>query len=255
MNVIMKPRRPERKSQRSSPSLFFVGPDNPLQPQEMLKNSTSASNAMEVSLGKFLLVYFRPQIQPHRTMISPMKKMNLLWATALLLLAFSSCESPSQETEQATAEETEAVEEGIDKMKWMAATDSLRIFIETAAANLQPIELSTQGTRAKIAQKWSKIHYYAQEGEVVRIKTYPHEGISERTEEFYFSNGQLILAVIEDRGLEAEESIDKMYYFHEGQPIGDKHMNEEAEYGIRQGEAEELLQEAREYLDLFATMP
>ena len=77
---------------------------------------------------------------------------------------------------------------------------------EIESLQIAPVELSTESLREKIKQKWSKIHVYVQNGNVVKIKTYPYAGISKRTEEFYANKDGLLLVVIEDNG---EETNDK----------------------------------------------
>jgi len=140
----------------------------------------------------------------------------------------------------------------LDKPVLLQEIKDMRKEIETWSKQSEPITLSTDSLRAKTKQKWFKIHIYSKDGEVQRIKTYPHEGISDRTEEFYFSEGELILAVIEDNGsTKAEaEMADKMYFFHAGKLIGEEKGVNEKEYAIESSDAEELLQEAAEYLDL-----
>jgi uncharacterized protein YcfL len=121
----------------------------------------------------------------------------------------------------------------------------------------EPIIIETATLREKIKQKWQKIHFYIIDNQVVRIKTYPYNQISTRTEEFYLKNNELILAIIEDDGSverkKGEELIDKMYYYHQGEIIKESKFKDEAEYGIRNSDAEELMQEVREYIDVFNT--
>ncbi|MCS7077818.1 MAG: hypothetical protein NZ455_14000 [Bacteroidia bacterium] len=139
------------------------------------------------------------------------------------------------------------VEDLVDKI------DKKRAEIE--GLNLKPIEVNTNTLREKVKQKWSKIHYYVQDGKVVRIKTYPHANVSKRTEEFYLDNSTLILAVIEDNGDnkkgEPKEKLDKMYYYDNGKFIKEIKNNSEAEFNIKQSDAEELLIECNEYLEVF----
>ena len=140
-----------------------------------------------------------------------------------------------------------------DVQSRVAQIDARREVIEDM--RLQRHELSASDLRAKVAQKWSKLHVYTDDDTVLRIKSYPHEGISERTEEFYFTQGQLILAVIEDEGIDPngneDEDVDKMYYFDSEQVIFERRDDDEAEYGNLETDGMELLQEAREYLELF----
>lgn len=63
------------------------------------------------------------------------------------------------------------------------------------------------------------------------------------------------MAVIEDNGSgergKVAETIDKMYYFHNEEVILEKSNELEKEYSIRNSDAEELLKEVNEYLEIF----
>ncbi len=164
----------------------------------------------------------------------------------------------SEESEEIILDES-IVEEEIEA-KADLDVDSVVALIDAQRAKLEAMEgtgmsLSTEGMRAKIAQKWSKIDFYTDDkGAVVRVKTYPYPGISKRTEEFYYDGVNLLLAVIEDDGSTPrteEAEVDKMYYFYEWEPIKEVRKNGESEQGIRESDAEELLVEAREYLRIY----
>lgn len=119
----------------------------------------------------------------------------------------------------------------------------------------EPVSIETVNLKAKIKQKWSKIHFYSKGSQVVRIKTYPHDNISQRTEEFYLDNEELILAVIEDDGSgekgKTADEIDKMYFYYDGALVKELSNANEKEYSIKNSEAEELEQEVKEYLDIY----
>lgn len=184
---------------------------------------------------------------------------------ALLLLtvvALFSCNNQSEVvTEEAPAEteldntQAEVLEQPLDTNLLVNTIDNKRLEIEAQLEQIEKVEIDTDSLRPKIAQKWDKVHYYLQDGKVVRIKTYPYEGISTRTEEFYFNDGELILVTIEDDGLgnpgKEKGMIDKMYYFHQGLFLTEYNSSKEREYGIKESESEELMQEAQEYLDIF----
>jgi hypothetical protein len=63
-----------------------------------------------------------------------------------------------------------------------------------------------------------------------------------------------VLAVIEDDGSASrmEEKAEKMYYYHHGKVVREVGNPKESEYSIKESDAEELLQEAREYLDILS---
>ena len=127
--------------------------------------------------------------------------------------------------------------------------------IETNLKSFQKKSLSTKDLRAQIKQKWSTIDFFTEKSQIVRIKSYPYKQISQRTEEFYFQNGKLMLAFIEDEGLKfigkENKRVGKTYYFFNDAVIKEQNQTSEKETTIRSSDSERLLQEAKEYLDLF----
>ncbi len=141
-------------------------------------------------------------------------------------------------------------------------TDSLVQVIEKERerieSNLKSFKqkiLPTKDLRAQIKQKWSKIEYYTENDQIVRIITLPYEKIVPRTEEFYFQKGILILAFINDEGLKyigkEDKRVGKAYYFSGDAVIKEDNRTNEKETSIRTSDGERLLQEAKEYLELF----
>jgi hypothetical protein len=127
--------------------------------------------------------------------------------------------------------------------------------IENRLTSLQKKSLPTKDLRAQIKQKWSKLDFYSDNNQIVRIKSYPYEKISHRTEEFYFQNGKLMLAFIEDEGFpyvgKSDKRVGKTYYFFDDTFINEVNPTNEKETTIRSSDGERLLQEAKEYLELF----
>lgn len=189
---------------------------------------------------------------------NPIMKKVSLFLLALSFIGLQSCQNsnPTETTDDEGSEEmvVEEVIEGpaLDLEAEVAKIDALREEIEAWSKANAGEEISTENMRAKVKQKWSKIHVYRNAaGEVVRIKTYPYAEISARTEEFYFQGGNLVLAAVEDNGLaEGEENFDKLYYYKDGEPIHEVKGNDEPEYSIKESDAEELMQEANEYLKM-----
>ena len=186
------------------------------------------------------------------------------------LLAMTACNNTSQSSEAQETSPTEQQDESsmtdesmeeevkADYSAEVASIDQSRESIETAAESITPVEVSTNELREQIKQKWKKIHFYAKDGKVIRVKTYPYNEISKRTEEFYFENGQLILAVIEDDGDGAmhgreKAEMSKMYYYKDGKQIYEVNNTSEEETSIRHSDGERLLQEAEEYLEVYDT--
>lgn len=177
---------------------------------------------------------------------------------ALLLLTgiVFSCNSSQEKHAETATTETEQ-KQSLDTDSLVQVINQKRIEIENGLG--EAMSVSTAELREKIKQKWEKIHFYTKDNQVVRIKTYPYAKVSTRTEEFYLDNGRLILAVIEDKGEapkgEALDQLDKVYYFHEDAPIFEKHKEAEGEYSVRNSDAEELLTEVKEYLEIFQKQP
>lgn len=191
------------------------------------------------------------------TMSITMNRFLLGFLSGTLFFLLLSCnpastETNSDETNNAeSAEETETPNVNVDSI--VNVIDDYRSAVESSVS--EPVEVSTADLREKIKQKWEKIHFYTQDGQVVRVKTYPYADITNRTEEFYFRNGDLLLVVIEDDGTgdrgKAKDQLDKMYYYDQGEPMEEVNASGEGEYSIRKSDAEELMQEAREYLEIF----
>ena len=179
------------------------------------------------------------------------------FAIVAFTILFSSCnqtkETKKEEVDTVITEQETTKEPEVDREALVLSIDTKRTEIEAAAD--APLEISTKDLREKVKQKWEKIHFYTYNDTIVRIKTYPYTAISKRTEEFYFDNGTLILAVIEDNGSgergKVAETVDKMYYFHNEEVILEKSNELEKEYSIRNSDAEELLKEVNEYLEIF----
>jgi hypothetical protein len=63
-------------------------------------------------------------------------------------------------------------------------------------------------------KEWSKIHTYTDGDQLKRMKLYPSDG-SQRTEEFYYKDGNLVFAFLEENGLGKEN--------HDANAKGDKY--------------------------------
>ena len=158
------------------------------------------------------------------------------------------------ETPVVEVEETETEISDGQKQEMVQKIDAQKADIEAQIKDAKPMELKTTDLREQLKQKWEKIHFYAANGQLIRVKTYPYEKISKRTEEFYFQDGNLILAVIEDDGTgeagKEKEKLSKLYYFSEGKPVHEINNTNETEYSVRESDAERLLEEANEYVKL-----
>jgi hypothetical protein len=181
--------------------------------------------------------------------------MKLLTVLVLAGLAVSCGNAPKEEAPETASEVMEQpaeqpAEEQVDKLAVIKDVDTYREGIEASLTDEMRKRVTTENMRAQVRQKWATVDFYMNEsGELVRVKTYPHEGISERTEEFYFKGGALVCAVIEDAGM--AEGADagtngKLYYYMNGEPVAEVNTTGEAELSVRDSDAERLLQEANE---------
>lgn len=175
----------------------------------------------------------------------------LMFALFLVASCANNAENQADSSAEATENEQEATAEDLNVDSLQTSIESYRVNIEDNLDNYERQEMSTEGMREQISQKWAMIHYYMDGDELVRVKTYPHEETSTRTEEFYFQDGELVCAVIEDDGLseQGKESDlkGKAYYYHDGTAIAEMNNTGETEYSIRDSDAERLMQEAKEY--------
>jgi hypothetical protein len=157
--------------------------------------------------------------------------------------------------QQTSSEETESIAQ-VENTLTVEDIDNVRKKVESS--EIKPIEVTTSNLREKIKQKWSKIHFYVEDNVIVKVKTYPHEQISKRTEEFYANKDGLVLVVIEDNGDgskgKPKSEIDKMYYFSNGKLIHEHTKGNEKEFNIKESDAEELLSEFNEYIELFKNL-
>lgn len=108
------------------------------------------------------------------------------------------------------------------------------------------LELKTSAANEDTKQKWEKVDGYYDGDKLVRIQTYPHKGISERTEEFYVMDGKLVFAFIQDKGPKHEGKDTgepgKEFYFDNGKLI--KYNNTSGEK-VKDEDAEKKMYEAK----------
>ncbi|MGB4857845.1 MAG: hypothetical protein WBP11_00805 [Dokdonella sp.] len=145
-----------------------------------------------------------------------------------------------------------------ERDQMIASITQERIAIEARKDQLTRKEMSTEKLNERIKQKWSKLDFYSDNGKLLRIKSYPHPNISTRTEEFYFRDGQLMLAYVEDDGTRPEAGAvhtkGKEYYYSAGHFVAERNLSGEKEHGIRNSDEEGLEAEALEYQNIFKSL-
>lgn len=182
-----------------------------------------------------------------------MKNNKIIIGLLAATLGLTSCGgTKKQDTEKKDSNQQKEV---VSKEISMSVEKIDQFRTETEALSIKPIEVLSTNLREKTKQKWSKIHFYVNNDVVVKIKTYPYKEISKRTEEFYANKTGLLLAVIEDNGEGAKgkpkNEIDKLYYFNGDKLIKELTKGGEKEFNVRNSDAEELLVEFKEYMDIY----
>ncbi len=182
-----------------------------------------------------------------------MKKIKIILGIMIAAIGLSSCNSNKNNTEVKIETEKEVSTTPTKNLISVEEIDKTRSEIESL--KLSPFEIPTTGLREKIKQKWSKIHFYVQNGIVVKVRTYPYLQITKRTEEFYANKDGLLLAVVEDNREGHEDNdqneMDKMYYYSNGKLIKELKKEKELEYTIKESDAEELISEFNEYIEIY----
>jgi len=183
------------------------------------------------------------------------------------LAIFSSCGNNTGEKQDVTRTDSitaAAKPDSVSDASLVDKSEAMKASIETMAPSLvrQEIVLKNSTASAAIKQKWMKMDVYRDSaGAVRRIKLYPHSGISERGEEFYYDHEQMFFVFIADVDKKEMENHD------EGQPGKEFHFagNRLVKYDDKSGdketnEAEErsmyetsLPLEAKEFLALAKT--
>lgn len=144
-------------------------------------------------------------------------------------------------------------------MQIRSEIEEYREKIENTIDQLERNSIELSEARTEISQDWEKLDYYSDNDNVVRIKTYPHESKRAKTEEFYFNDGELVFALVEEEGAGKKGSEGEAYggafYYDNGKlivsmnvPESDSEMMDEdmMELGTK------LQEEAKSYLELIA---
>lgn len=193
-----------------------------------------------------------------------------------LATALFACTSPQSETDSdmengadTTANDTVSAEmmqeSEIDTtaernaMQIRSEIEKYRERIENTIDQLDQKSITLSEARAELSHDWEKLDYYSDNENVVRIKTYPNEEKKARTEEFYFIDGELVFAMVEEEGVGKKgnegETSGSAFYYDEGKlivsrnaPEADGEMMDEEmmELGTK------LQEEAQMYLELIA---
>jgi hypothetical protein len=175
------------------------------------------------------------------------------------LITFSACNKEPQKTE--VDKEKPKTEQTL-KVNTDELVGKISKFRTDTEAKLEKltrkvIMLEGAGVTEDIHQKWEKMDVYNDGDKLVRIQAYPHKGVSERTEEFYFMDGKLVFVTIKDKGTEVKEGKDagmgKEFYFDNDKLI--KYVNNSGEESKNLDEEKKVYEtklpyEAKEFLGI-----
>ncbi|MEO6611717.1 MAG: hypothetical protein ABIT05_02250 [Chitinophagaceae bacterium] len=139
-------------------------------------------------------------------------------------------------------------------------SEKMKASVEAMAPSLIKQELLLKDAKASesVKQEWMKMDIYKDgSGAIRRIKLYPHQGVSERSEEYYFNNEKLFFVYISDHGVATEDRDEgkpgKEFHFQDNRLIkyddqsGDKELDVEQE---RKMYETSLQVKANEYLEI-----
>jgi hypothetical protein len=175
------------------------------------------------------------------------------------LITFSACNKEPQKTE---VDKEKPKTEQTPKVNTDELVGKISKFRTDTEAKLEKltrkvIMLEGAGVTEDIHQKWEKMDVYNDGDKLVRIQAYPHKGVSERTEEFYFMDGKLVFVTIKDKGTEVKEGKDagmgKEFYFDNDKLI--KYVNNSGEESKNLDEEKKVYEtklpyEAKEFLGI-----
>ena len=135
---------------------------------------------------------------------------------AILLLIsyvfFAACNNQASESANKETSVSPANNSATDYNQQVAANEKMKAAIEAAAAGYakKEIDLKKSAANASIKQEWSKMNVYSDSTGIRKIKLYPYQGISQRSEEFYYNNGKMFFTFISDSGLNNENKDENL---------------------------------------------
>jgi hypothetical protein len=174
----------------------------------------------------------------------------------------SSCNNPGSKTGETKTDSTVAIStrDTTGDAALVERSEQLKASIEAMAPSLTKQELLLSGSIASesIKQDWMKMDIYKDSsGAIRRLKLYPHQGVSERSEEYYFDNEKLFFVYISDHGVTTEDRDEgkpgKEFHFSGDRLVkyddrsGDKELDADQERKMYEAS---LPVKAKEYLEI-----
>jgi hypothetical protein len=194
--------------------------------------------------------YIKNEIQKQLIKLKKMK--NILFIG--LLVGLSGFNGPQREESRSITDSRYFSVPQNDQAK-LDEISARREKIEKAIPTLKKSKVDLTTAREQIKQKWAYMQVSMEGKEIVRIKLYPHAKITERSEEFYYQGGKLILAFINDKGAMADtydvNKPGKTYWFNDGVFLKESNtVGEEEDASDKAVDGARLLQEGKEYLKI-----
>lgn len=130
-------------------------------------------------------------------------------AVALLLtvcIFFAACNNNASDNKSTPTSVNPANDSTADYSQQIAANEKMKADIEVTDPGYakKEIDLARSAANASIKQEWAKMDVYSDSTGIRKIKVYPYQGISQRSEEFYYNNGKMFFTFISDSGLNNE---------------------------------------------------
>ena len=124
-------------------------------------------------------------------------------AVALLLtvcIFFAACNNNASDNKSTPTSVNPANDSTADYSQQIAANEKMKADIEVTDPGYakKEIDLARSAANASIKQEWAKMDVYSDSTGIRKIKVYPYQGISQRSEEFYYNNGKITRKYISD---------------------------------------------------------
>lgn len=141
---------------------------------------------------------------------------------------------------------------GLDIQTVASAIDRRRASAEQACDTILPVVILPDQLGRKLSRRCDKVHIYARDGWVTRMKAYPPSEDDIPSREFYFHENQLELVVVEydadiGRGKPLSE-LDRIIYLHQGELVLEMGRQQNGDRNDEHTDLQDLQDEAATYL-------
>ena len=139
-------------------------------------------------------------------------KIRLAALLLIFFVIFTACNNNDSESAKTQPIVNPANDSATDYSKQIADNEKMKADIEAAASRYtkKEIDLRKSAANESIKQEWAKMDVYSDSTGIRKIKLYPHQSISQRSEEFYYNNGKMFFTFISDSGLNNENKDENL---------------------------------------------